>query len=139
MGEVFCKGVYVYLRAVELADVSRVTKWKCDEFVREMALDPDTLVTSENQKDDIERAIRSSEQLYLIVVIRATDHPIGYIRINWIDSFHHIAWLRIALGEERGHDRALDRIHICGRGPVCILRPLSIARLRSYFSRDSIR
>ena len=63
-----------------------------------MALDPDNVITPENQCNDIERAIGSNNQLYLIIVIRATDHSIGYIWIAWMDSAHHIVWLRIALG-----------------------------------------
>jgi RimJ/RimL family protein N-acetyltransferase len=96
--DVFCKGKKTMLRKVELADASCILQWKQDELVKEMALDPDTQVTLENQKQDIRRAIDDESQLYLIILVADTNQQVGYIRINWMDSGKRFSWLRFALG-----------------------------------------
>jgi RimJ/RimL family protein N-acetyltransferase len=34
--------------------------------------------------------------------VKETDRPVGYVRINWMDGDQEGAWLRFAMGEERG-------------------------------------
>jgi ribosomal-protein-alanine N-acetyltransferase len=98
------------LRAVQTADAALVTRWKNDPLVRKMALGPDTKARLRDQHKDISEAIGSPRQSYWMVVIRETRQPIGYVRVNWIDADHRCAWLRFALGEQRGHGFAKDAL-----------------------------
>ena len=108
MSEVFCRGNDVYLRAVEPGDASLIAEWKKDPLVQRMALDPHVEISVEKEKEDIKRTKESSDQLYLVLVVRSTNQPIGYVRINWMDASRRFAWLRFALGEHRGKGYAKD-------------------------------
>jgi RimJ/RimL family protein N-acetyltransferase len=87
-----------------------LTRWKSDPLVQRMALGPDIEVTQENQEQDIAGAINSTDQLYLIIVRKADELPIGYIRIDWMDCHQTHAWLRFALGEARGQGYAREAL-----------------------------
>lgn len=91
----------ISLRKVVTDDCIMIYNWKNDSFIREMALDFNYETTIEQQKIDIEHSISSKESDYQIILLN-NKTPIGYIRIDWIDDFHKIAWLRFALGNERG-------------------------------------
>jgi len=106
----FCKGDNVYLRPVCMEDVPLIVKWKGDPLIRRMVLGSEVQITLENQKKDVKEAIRSDKELYLIIVIKKTDQAIGYVRINWLDETERFAWLRFALGEERGKGYAKDAL-----------------------------
>ncbi len=108
MSEVFCTGTKVYLRAVEPGDACLIAEWKRDPLIRRMALGPDVQISGKKEKEDIKRAGRDNDQLYLVLVVERTKQPIGYVRINWMDASHHCAWLRFALGEHRGKGYAKD-------------------------------
>ncbi len=108
MSKVFCAGNRVYLRTVEVGDASVIAGWKRDPLVQRMALGPDVEVSTEEEMKDIERANDDNDQLYLVLVTKRIDHPIGYVRINWLDGSHRFAWLRFALGEQRGKGYAKD-------------------------------
>ncbi len=110
MSESFCEGKEVYLRVVERSDAPLIAKWKRDPVIQRMALDPGVDVSFKKESKDIKRALKSKDQLYLVVVKRDTEQPIGYVRINWIDSSHRLAWLRFALGEHRGKGYAKDAL-----------------------------
>ena len=111
MVRAFCQGNEIYLRPVKLADAAVLAKWKSDPFVQRMALDSDAdNISAAKEEEDVRRALDSGDQLYLIVVVRDTRQPIGYVRINWMDSFQRIAWLRFALGEHRGEGYAKDAL-----------------------------
>ncbi|MBD3285728.1 GNAT family N-acetyltransferase [candidate division WOR-3 bacterium] len=97
---IICEGEKTVLREVELGDVDDVVRWKKDKLVGRMALDPDTEVTLEGQKQDISKAVESDSQLYLIIQVKENGQPVGYVRINWMDVSRRFAWLRFALGEE---------------------------------------
>jgi RimJ/RimL family protein N-acetyltransferase len=66
-----------------------------------MALDYDYKTTVSEQLADIERTINSSNE-YKIIMLN-NEFPIGYIRIDWMDDHKDYAWLRFALGFERGN------------------------------------
>jgi len=106
----FAEGRKVCLRPVEAADSPTIFRWKSDPFIRRMAGDPAVPVQLEDERQDIERSAGACEQLYLMVVLRETEQPIGYVRVNWMDAGHRSAWLRFALGEHRGHGYASDAI-----------------------------
>jgi RimJ/RimL family protein N-acetyltransferase len=121
MTKSLCENARITLRPVESTDASLLNKWKNDALVRRMALDPETRVSVENQEDDIRRALESDDQLYLILATKKTGKPIGYIRIDWKDDARRLAWLRFALGEERGKGYAKDGLsclirHLFGQG-----------------------
>jgi RimJ/RimL family protein N-acetyltransferase len=75
-----------------------------------MALDPDSDVSPAKEAEDIGHALESGSQTYLIVVVRRTDRPVGYVRINWMDPSRRMGWLRFALGEQRGQGYAKDAL-----------------------------
>ena len=105
----FCKGEKTVLRHVELEDAPRIVRWKQDELVQRMALDPDTQVTLENQKQDISKALESDGELYLIIQVKDTAQPVGYARINWMDDSKVFAWLRFAMGEENARRKGYTK------------------------------
>ena len=107
---VYCEGEKVYLRQVCLDDVPLVVKWKNDPYVKRMTLTPDTSITIENQGEDIKRAIKADTELYLIIVVKETNQPIGYVRINFWEGQSGNVWLRYALGEERGRGYGSDAL-----------------------------
>lgn len=110
MTAILCEGDKVYLRIIQMEDVSLLVKWKGDPLVRRMAVGREAQVTLTNQENDVRRAIESEKELYFIVVVKETDQAIGYVRINWIDETKRFAWLRFALGEQRGRGYAKDAL-----------------------------
>lgn len=90
----------VTLRKVSVNDAALVLKWKQDPYMIEMALDHGYQTSLAEQRLDIEQTQKSPNADYRIIVLNGT--PIGYIRIDWINKQHTVAWLRFALGEERG-------------------------------------
>lgn len=91
----------ITLRPVKLEDAYKVFKWKNDPLIRQMALDFNARTSVKDQQDDIEKAISSEHEDYRIIV-RDNTIPIGYIRINWMNDQKTVAWLRFALGMDRG-------------------------------------
>lgn len=105
-----CEGKRVYLRQIRLKDAALVASFKRDPVVRRMALEEDTRITLAGQREDIRRAIGSAGELYLLIVLKKTTEPIGYVRVNWMDDRRKQAWLRFALGFERGKGYAKDAL-----------------------------
>jgi RimJ/RimL family protein N-acetyltransferase len=95
---------------VRIADAALIAKWKRDPYLQQLALLPGTKITLANQKQDIEQAMKSPRQLYFIISVRETGEAIGYVRINWFDG--KTAWLRFALGQQRGKGYAKDAIAV---------------------------
>ncbi len=112
MSNIIFKNNRIYIREVKISESKIITKWKKDPLVKKMALSPDMKISLRNQRDDIKRALKSKSDLYSIIVIKKTDKPIGYIRINWFGYAHRLAWLRFALGEERDKGYAKEAL-IC--------------------------
>ena len=50
------------------------------------------------------------QEVYLIIALKESDQPVGYVRINWMDASHRFAWLRFAMGEERGKGYCKDAL-----------------------------
>lgn len=110
MSQVFCEGEEVYLRKVSLSDVALIVEWKNDPLVQRMALGPDAVATPSGEKRDIKRALRTDTEVYLIITLKKADQPAGYVRINWMDASHRFAWLRFAMGTERGKGFCKDAL-----------------------------
>lgn len=103
-------GKQIYLRKVSLEDAHLLARWKTDPLVQRMALGQEVEVSLANQEQDIASALSSDDQLYLIIVHKDNEQPIGYLRINWMDNRQQHAWLRFALGEARGKGYARDAL-----------------------------
>ena len=88
------------LRKVVKEDALLIYNWKMDSLVKEMALDFDYKTSVEAQLEDITNTLANEFADYNIITINRK--PIGYIRIDWMDHHKHTAWLRFALGEQRG-------------------------------------
>lgn len=106
----FCKGEKVYLREVETKDAGLLTEWKSEPYLKKMALTPDAVIDLSKQAEDVRQARDSEEELYLMVVVRDSEKPAGYVRINWMDRTHRFAWLRFAMGAERGKGYCKDAL-----------------------------
>lgn len=57
-------------------------KWKKDPYIQKMTSYPGAEVTVESQERDKKRALEADDELYMIVVVKKTDSPIGYVRVN---------------------------------------------------------
>jgi RimJ/RimL family protein N-acetyltransferase len=75
-----------------------------------MASDFGYQTNEKEQEKDIVSAINNEHQEY--VVIETDDKPIGYIRIDWMDMNKEFAWLRFALGEDRGKGYAKKALQL---------------------------
>lgn len=104
------EGEKVYLRNVERSDVLSITEWKKDPFIKVMALSPCIEISAEDEKRNVEKAIKSSRELYLIIVKKKDNIPVGYIRVNWSDKSYRFGWLRFAIGKERGKGYSRDAL-----------------------------
>jgi ribosomal-protein-alanine N-acetyltransferase len=103
-------GDQVTLRPVRPEDAEIISVFKRDPLVRKMALGPGPLSTPEEELQQILAAIASDREEYFVIVDRSDDRPVGYVRINWMDSEHEFAWLRFALGERRHRGLARDAL-----------------------------
>jgi len=99
----------VGLRPVTLDDCDLLAGWKDQELLRKMSTGLDTIITGENQREDIERSLQSVDEDYKLIW---TDQAIGYIRINWIDDDHKFAWLRFGLGRQRGRGYGYEALRL---------------------------
>lgn len=107
----YCEGDIVYVRPVQMDDVPSIVTWKKDPVVQRMALYPGADITIKAQEKDVKRALSSDNEEYLIVVVKKTGKSIGYIRMNFWEGQPGCAWLRFALGEERGKGYGKDAVH----------------------------
>ena len=116
-----CGDETLYLRTVRPGDAADVARWKEDPLLRRMALGRTYRASEQGERDEIERALGSDREVYLLIVLREGDRSIGYVRINWIDGDSRLAWLRFALGERRGEGHAQRALrclleHLFARG-----------------------
>ena len=90
----------IQLRNVQLEDAERIALWKQDPYMIQMALDEGYQTTIGEQLNDIKKSMDNKHGDYQIIEV--DNKPIGYVRIDFMNEEHTIAWLRFALGEERG-------------------------------------
>lgn len=110
--KIFCESERLYFRYIELADLPLIVKWKNDPLIRKMSIGMNARITFQNQERDIRRSIEENKDLYLIIILKETDKPIGYIRFNWMDESDCFAWLRYGLGEEREKGYAKEALNV---------------------------
>lgn len=85
------------LRSVTENDAEILAKWKSQFNLREMSVGLHTIITKANQKRDIKVTLENGD-LYIIIELKNTHMPIGYIRLGWLDKFHSKCWLSYGLG-----------------------------------------
>ncbi len=90
-------GKYLYtqrlqIRSVTEDDALMLSEWKSMFKLREMSVGLDTKITESNQRNDIRNTIISGD-LYVILEIKETKTPIGYIKLGWMDDAHERCWL----------------------------------------------
>lgn len=90
----------ITFRDVKRSDAAMIAEWKNDPYVQQMALNPGSEITVRSQEEDIERYLMAQNGDYQI--ISYDGKAIGYVRIDWLDQETRVAWLRFALGEQRG-------------------------------------
>ncbi|MHC5037039.1 MAG: GNAT family N-acetyltransferase [Planctomycetota bacterium] len=153
MSIVVCEGEKVFLREAEGKDAKRLSRWKQDSLLRSMALSMSSVYSLAEEQADIEKAVASENQEYLIIVRKEESVPIGYVRINWMDSEKRFAWLRFAIGESDARRRGFCKdalrafiTHLFGQGMHRIeaeayeKNTASISLLESLgFSREGIK
>ena len=100
----------ITLRDVKTTDAEVVTKWKTDPYITKMKLEHAHQTNVEEQRHDIQMSIRSIFKEYKIIL--HDDHPIGYIRVDWMDTQRSMAWIRFALGEERGRGYSREALEL---------------------------
>ena len=103
-------GEHVCLRPVRVADAPLVHRWKQDPLIRKMALGPDMRPGLAEVRRDVRRATHDAGQSFWMIVLRETERPIGYVRVNWMEGDRRTAWLRFALGECRGRGLGKDAV-----------------------------
>ncbi len=89
-------------RDVELKDISMITRWKKDPYIKKMALDPEKDIKEEDEGEEIKKYIEGEKKGGYKIIQVDDAEDIGYIRVDWIDRNRSIAWLRFAIGEHRG-------------------------------------
>ena len=90
----------IQLRPVTVDDAMQIHRWKTDPLIQQMALDESYVSSVEKQSHDIEQTEKNSHACYDIIELNGK--AVGYIRIDWMNDQHTYAWLRFAMGEERG-------------------------------------
>ncbi|MDP5276282.1 GNAT family N-acetyltransferase [Chengkuizengella axinellae] len=107
---IFCETNRLFLRSVQLEDSALIAKWKSDELLKKMSIGLNTVITEQNQQEDIHKSIEL-KQPYYIITIKNLNKSIGYVRLNWMDDTNYFGWLRFGLGEERGHGYAKEALY----------------------------
>jgi RimJ/RimL family protein N-acetyltransferase len=112
MNSPFLVGKQVYLRPVEISDAPLIQKWHNDPDVRRSARVGELPVTYTKEESDINVARDSQDEIYLLIVKKNTDDPIGFIRLNFIDRASRNMWLRMIIGNKnaRGKNLAQDAL-----------------------------
>ena len=108
----FLIGKLTYLRTVEISDTPMLQKWHNDPGIRERARLGELPVTYVKEEHDIRTAKTSEEEIYLMIVKKTTNKPIGFIRLNFIDTVSRNIWLRMIIGDvkARGKNLAEDAL-----------------------------
>lgn len=105
-------GERLHLRLISTKDTELISIWKNEPVVLTNALSPDALVTVENQLEDIEASVGSEWDWYYIIEKNDKDEAIGFVRTNIFDTSAKSAWLRFALGKERGKGFGTEAVRL---------------------------
>ena len=110
----FIVGKKTYLRPVELADTRLIQQWHNDPKIRTLARLGELPVTFVKEEEDIRTSRDTKEEIYFVIVQKSTDRPIGFIRLNFIDTVSRNIWLRFVIGDTKawGKNLAHDALTI---------------------------
>ncbi len=106
-------GKLIYLRPVTLKDASIIKKWHNDPELIQLARIGRETTTLKQERADIQKARKSKDQAYHLIIKKSDDTAIGFLRFNFIDRISGNVWLRVMIGEKtvwgKGYARdALD-------------------------------
>ncbi len=118
--ELYTESGNLFLRPAIAKDASMLARWKDDAYMRKMSIGEDAAVTPEIERADILHA-KKKEFPYWIILLKANNHPVGYIRCDFMDEKRRMVWLRFGLGERRGEGHAKPALfevlrHLTARG-----------------------
>lgn len=113
MDNAFIAGKETYLRPVELSDARLIQQWHNDPRIRTKARMGELPVTYIKEEEEIRISKDAKEEIYLIIVQKSTDRPIGFIRLNFIDTVSRNMWLRFIIGDPNawGKNLASDALN----------------------------
>lgn len=94
----FLEGKKIYLRPLELEDSERYYEWFNNPELRRFLMLPFP-VSRLQEKEFIERIIRSKEDIVVAIVLKKGDRLIGNVGLHRIDRVNRCAWLGIAIGD----------------------------------------
>lgn len=104
----FIIGKYVYLRPVEEENATVIQRWHNDPDIRKLSRCGGLPVSCTSEEEDIKDA-RTAGEVYLLIVQRATNKPLGFIRSKVIDMPARNVWLRFAMGSKATWGRGYAR------------------------------
>ena len=113
MRSAIIQGSSIYLRPVGLDDAVIIREWHNDPELKKLARVGEKKTTLKQEKEDIKAALKSSNQVYHLIIVKSDDNPIGFIRFNYIDKYSGNAWLRMTIGDKKsqGKGYAQDALH----------------------------
>jgi len=95
----FLKGETVYLRPPELSDVPHMTRWINDLEVSKYLI-VRTPMSTLSEEEWVKKQGKEDNSIYLEIVLKDGDKPIGNLSLHGIRSFDHNASLGIMIGEK---------------------------------------
>lgn len=98
MNSAYLAGKNIYLRPVEISDAPLIQSWHNDPELRKLAGSPRVSSTLDNEEEDIKNASKSENEAYLMIVKKADNVQIGFIRLNELED--RVVWLRIVIGDK---------------------------------------
>ncbi len=112
MTKPFLMGRRVYLRPIKITDAPIIQNWHNDPELRKVARAGERPTTIEYEKEDIKTSYNNKDEAYLMVVKKANEKEIGFIRGNCLASSSGNVWLRMIIGDKKawGKDYAVDAL-----------------------------
>ena len=98
-------GSYVYLRPAVQKDAALIRKWHNDPELIRQARIGEKKTTLKQEKRDIEIARKSDDQAYHIIITKANNKCIGFLRLNFIDRSSGNVWLRMMIGDKKSQGK----------------------------------
>lgn len=97
-------GKHTYLRPVERDDAVILEQWHNDPEIRKLTRCGGLPVSHASEQDDIEAA-RNAGEAYLLIVLKRSNKPVGFVRSKVIDVPARTVWLRFAVGDRTAWGR----------------------------------
>ena len=101
-------GKHVYLRPAEKDDASLIQQWHNDPDIRKLSRSGGLPVSHASEEEDIESS-RSTHEVYLLIVQKTSNKPLGFVRSKIIDVPARTVWLRFAMGDKAAWGRGYAR------------------------------